>query len=147
VNILTTTKDIISNLETKSSTDFIQFKIDKHIYYINNRDENFFDNGKIKTDALVYSSQEKFFIALKVKNIFKGSKKIFAANARVSISMKHGIETIINYSAPQNTEISFYADTKPQKIELNGKLETSWKYDNLSIELNIPKGEGNIQIF
>jgi len=147
VNVLTTTKDIISNLDTKSSTDYIQFKIDKHIYYINNRDDNFFNNGNIKTDALVYSSQEKFFIALKVKNIFKGSKNIFAANSRISISMKHGIETIIKYSAPQNTEISFYANTKPQKIELNGKLETNWKYDNLSIKMNIPKGEGNILIF
>ncbi len=147
VNVLTTTKDVISNLDTKSSTDYIQFKIDKHIYYINTRDEDFFNNGTVKTDALVYSSREKSFVALKVKNIFKGSKKIFTANSRISISMKRGTETIIKYSAPQNTEISFYANTKPQKIELNGKLETNWKYNNFSIELNIPKGEGNIQIF
>lgn len=147
VNILTTTKDVISNLDTKSSTGYVQFTIDKHIYYINNQDEKFFNIGEIKTDALVYSSRGKSFIALKVKNISKGSKNIFTANSPVSISMKHGNESTIKYSAPQNTEISFYTNTKPQKIELNGKLETSWKYDNLSIELNIPKGDGNIQIF
>jgi hypothetical protein len=147
INILTTENNIISNLDVKNTNDYTQFKIDNNIYFVNNREEKLVNIGNIKTDALIYSSQKDAFMALKVKQIFKGSKNFFTAHSRISIAVKQGKITTVKYSAPQRTKINFYANTKPQKIEFDGKLVTNWKYDKLSIRLNISEGEGVIRIF
>jgi hypothetical protein len=146
INLLTTDKDIIANLNVKKSISYTLLRIDNNSYLINKVVGKSYKFDNIKTDALIYSSQKDSYTAFKVKYLYKGENKIVEASSPISITVDNNRKPTIKYSASKRTKMHFFLKNKPHAIELNGKKIDAWIYKYPFLEFNILKGNGIIRI-
>jgi hypothetical protein len=146
INVLTSDRSVISNLNEKKSTAYTRLTIADREFFVNTKVNELYQADGFETDALIYSSGDDGFFAFRVTKLTADGRTIFASPSPVSIVLTKGNVTAIEYSAYNNTRISYFFPEKPRKITLNGDPIQNWDYRGRIVILNIAKGNGIIEI-
>ncbi|MCK4829439.1 heparinase II/III family protein, partial [bacterium] len=108
------------------------------------------DHKGLSTDALILAENDRSIIfAAGATFIKKDSEILFRSEypivANLHISDR---EMTLTYHLSKSSKILLKVDSKPRKLDLNGKIVRDYSFDsnNSTITLNIPSGEGKVRV-
>ena len=146
VNVLSTDQEIISGLAASDGSGYREVSIGGSRYILGAAEGQSHEADGVRTAALVFHKMLDGFLAARATCVEANGRPVFISDRRGSFVVsddKGGRK--ISYAAPERARLQVFSPRRPKSVAI-GQTRAQWEYRNSLVVLDLPAGEGMIEV-
>ncbi len=147
VNILSTDGELISGLKTAEKPGYREIAIGGSRYFLGAAEGRSYEVDGVRTDAAVFQSRPDGYLAARATRVAENGHALLISDKPGSFVVAgEGKSPRIGYSLTEATRLQVMLPSKPESVVIGGKIGAQWEYKNGLLGMNLPAGEGTVDI-
>jgi hypothetical protein len=142
-NIMISAKEDEPTITSQQHKDYISGVVQGRNFAFTTKPGAVYNGDVFVTDALALTwDNEKTFAAI-VTSLKRDGKLLIASDLPLTCEISG---KSIKYFHTEQADVTIGVESKPASVKLNGTEVTGWTYNESSIIIKLPEGEGNLMI-